>query len=106
MRGLFRSLEPGEPDHLDKPLADGAALARRDALKLEPELDIVEHRAPRQQPELLEYHGPVRSRAGHALSVSRPPAGLRRNETEKDVEKFALVAAGQLGREARREQSS
>src|SRR5438105_356619 len=46
-----------EPDERQLLLDDAPALLGRVAPQLEPEADVVAHRPPRQQAELLEHHG-------------------------------------------------
>src|SRR5437588_541289 len=46
-----------EPDERELLVDDAPALLGRVAPQLEPEADVVAHRSPRQQAELLEHHG-------------------------------------------------
>src|SRR5262249_24959497 len=88
------AFKPGQAYQSDEPLGDRAALGGRRALELEPELDIVLHRPPRQQPKLLKNHGAVAARPGDLLAVDQYFAGIRLEEPEHNIEKGALATAG------------
>jgi hypothetical protein len=84
----------GKTDHVDKAAADVPARLDRDAFEFEPKLDVVEHGAPRQEPELLEDHRPVGARSGDRLAADAQFARIRFDEPEQNVEESSLAAAG------------
>ena len=77
-----------------KAAGDVPARLDRDAFEFEPKLDVVENRAPQQEPELLEDHRPVGARSGDRLATDAQIAGIRFDESEHHVEERGLAAAG------------
>src|SRR5215831_17878948 len=69
--------ESGKADHVDEAAGDVPARLARDALEFEPEFDVVENRAPRQEPELLEDHRSVGARSRDRLATNAQFAGIR-----------------------------
>ena len=63
-------LESVEPDQIDRGERAVAALVRRHALRLQPELDVLQHGEPGEQREGLEHH-----RDARAVAV---PSAIRR----------------------------
>ncbi len=51
-----RALEACEADHVDRLRGAAFALGLRDATRLQPQLDVLPHRQPREQGEGLEHH--------------------------------------------------
>src|SRR5260221_533754 len=78
---------------IDQARGDAMPRLGRNALELEPQLDVAAHRPPRQQPELLEHHRAVGAGSGDGLAVDRDVAGIRFDQAEQDVEERALAAA-------------
>ena len=87
------TFETRKPDHHDQSLGDLPPRSGRHALEFEAEFDIALHRAPRQQPELLEHHGAVGARTGDRLAGHLQIAGIELQQAEQDVQERALAAA-------------
>ena len=91
MRIVVRDIaESDETDEMPRKLAP---LRHRDAVELERELDIAEHRAPRQQAEVLEHHAGVLARARHRRSFDGDMALVRRDEAGGEPQQRGLAAA-------------
>ena len=69
-----------------------AALRRLHATRVQTELDVLQHRQPRQQREALEDHGDVRVRAVDRPSVVEDLAGSGAQEPGHEAQQRALAA--------------
>src|SRR4029077_20136319 len=67
---------------------------RRHAFKLETELHVGEHGAPWKEAEFLKDHCPFLARPVDLLSVETELAAVRFQQTQENVEKRTLAAAG------------
>jgi hypothetical protein len=84
-------LELHQPELRERDLL---ALAFADALHLQPEGDVAERGAPREQlREVLEHHAAVHALAGDRLAADPDGAAGRRQEARDDVEQGRLAAA-------------
>ena len=76
--GAFVAVEPDQIDGRQRPLV---AFGRRDALRLQPDLDVLQHREPGEQREGLEHHRDfgrrARRRGGRRSLTSPALAGMR-----------------------------
>src|SRR3984957_14362401 len=83
-----------EPDRIERVLGALLALGLAHALEHHAELDVLDHRAPREQRVLLEHEGDLlRHRSAHPLVADLDRAGGRLHQSAHDAEKRALAAA-------------
>ena len=73
---------------------DVATLPLADALALEAELHVFEHRQPREERVVLKHHSPVDVRSENRLVADERPALGWLDESRQDVEECALAATG------------
>ena len=78
---------------LQQRLGDLAPLRARHAADLQPDLDVLADRAPRQKQVLLQHEGDVFVRLRHLFAVDENLAFGRRIKTRPHVEQRALAAA-------------
>ena len=83
-----------EPHGLEQSQRDLAPARGRHAQELEAEADVVERRAPREEPGVLEDEGDLlRVRARDRLAVDQDGARVRAHETADHAEHGGLAAA-------------
>ena len=85
--------EIAEPDELDEMPRDLVPLLDRDAVELQRELDVADHRAPRQQAEVLEHHAGVLARLRHRRSFDGDATFVRRDQSGGEPQQRGLAAA-------------
>ena len=92
-RELFRigGLEAVEPDQVDRIDRAAAPLGAGDAERLEAELDIAEHRQPREQRKGLKHHGNAVDRLGNPVAAIFNGAIAWRHEAGEDAQKRRLA---------------
>jgi hypothetical protein len=81
-------LEIAQADHRDVLACGGGALVGRQAAQLEPELDVLEHGAPRQEREVLEHEGAIRPRLDDRRPIEPQRAGrglLQRGDQHQEA---------------------
>src|SRR5882724_2113586 len=96
-RQLARVLlgEPGEAEGAEKLGGNATAARRRDALQLEPELDVLEGGAPREKAGVLEHgRDAPRIRPPHRLAVDQEAPNVGRHEAAEHAEERRLAAPG------------
>src|SRR5882762_9860729 len=87
--------EAAQPQRAEQLGGRPAPALGRDALQLEPELDVLERRTPWKEPGVLEHGGdPARVRARHRLAGDQQPPAVRRHEAAEHAEERRLAAAG------------
>ncbi|ABA47860.1 200 kDa antigen p200, putative [Burkholderia pseudomallei 1710b] len=88
-----RVLEAVEADQVDRGERALAPLARADAERLEPRLDVLQHGEPRKQREGLEHHRDAFGRAGQRLAEVRDLAARRLDQPGDDPQERRLAGA-------------
>src|SRR5438105_5654635 len=64
-----------------------------DALRLQPDLHILEHGQPGEKGEALEYHRDLAGRPANPLAIDRDRSGGGRHETGNDAKERGLAAS-------------
>src|SRR5262249_7457057 len=99
LRGIA-VLEAGEADKLDMLASAAQPLVARQALLFETVEDVLHHRLPREQREMLKDNAAVRAGPGHRPILHHDPPVLDRQKAADEVEHRALpTAAGAEERE-------
>src|SRR5207244_8420786 len=87
--------EAAQPERAEELAGRPAPALGRDALQLEPELDVLERRAPREEAGVLEHGGdPARIRARHRRARDQQPPAVRDHEAAEHAEERRLAATG------------
>src|ERR1700751_3944747 len=86
-------LETFEPDQLDELAGATLTLGIIQALALQTEQNIFEHRSPRHQTGVLENHSPVDSRAGDLLAIDAKLSRRRFKKSVSEIYECSLTAA-------------
>src|ERR1043165_6338002 len=86
-------LEAFETDELEVTLRGRPPFVFRHALDYEPEFDIAQYRAPRQQPELLEDHAAIAARFDHPGAVHQHFSAIGAKQTGDDSNQRGFSAA-------------
>src|SRR5205807_8804835 len=82
-----------EADQVDRGERALAPLVRRDALRLEPDLDVLQHGEPGKQRKALEHHGDVAGRPVDAAARNGDVAAGRRHQAGNDAQEGRFPAA-------------
>src|SRR5262249_2801701 len=92
---LVREVPPvgGQVDERQRFVTGAAAFGGGDAVELQREFDVLRHRAPRQQPEVLKDHAVVSARLLDLLAADDGVAGIRLDQAGDDPQQLGLAAA-------------
>src|SRR5438034_1244571 len=89
-----RVLETGEADGVDELPRAAVPVLRRDALGLEPQLDVLGDREPREERERLKDHRDLRVVRPNRRSLEQHLAGRGRFQADDDPQQGRLSASG------------
>ena len=87
--GALVTVEADEIDRRDRALP---ALVEVDALRLEPDLHVLQHGEPGEQGEALKHHGDLGRRCGHRLAFDRDGSRGRRHQPGDDAQQCGFAA--------------
>src|SRR5262249_56075277 len=83
-----------EADQIDRGERTAVAFLGGNALRLETDLNVVEHGQPGKQGERLEHHRDLARGPIHRLAVDRDDSLRRRDQAGDDAQQCRLAAAG------------